>query len=330
MMLVHEHATTIIRRLAALLAVLRNGPCSFDRLYRSMEDVFDGVAKESARRMINRDLAHLASLGIRVERQKRTYILRGGMPVFDKAELHALALIRDTFDERHPQAVQVSRLLQRLTEQLTEAEQRIYQRRVSRQAMVRPAIDYAPFAPIIEQLEKAIAARQPVSFVYENSRKIRRSHRYVEPYDIEFYDRHFYLVAYSERGKRVLDFRINRISDLRLLDQRLPPGTERRRHLITFRYRLTGPWVQDEISERFDEQQVIERHPDSLVIEAKGRSEFFIIQTLLRYRSHAELLHPPELRRQMMEEVRRLAEMYGVVGQGDGSSSGGVGDGGMV
>lgn len=309
---IHERTTTMIRRLAALLTVLRDGPCSFEQLYRQMAEVFDGVAKESARRMINRDLEYLAQLGIQVERNKGTYTLRGGAPVFTEAELRALALIRDTFDHRHPQSAQINQLLQRLTRHLTETEQRIYQRRSHRQATVRPAIDYAPFAPLIEQLEAAIAVRQPVSFYYENSRKVRRIHRYVEPYDIEFYDRHFYLVAYTDNGSRVLDFRINRISDLRLLDQRLPPGVERRRHLITFRYRLTGPWVDDEVSERFEEQRVIDRQPDGVVIEAKGRSEFFIIQTLLRYRSYAEILHPPGLRQQMMEEVRRLAQVYGV------------------
>jgi hypothetical protein len=45
-------------------------------------------------------------------------------------------------------------------------------------------------------------------------------------------------------------------------------------------------------------------------VEAQGRSDFFIIQTLLRYRANAELLDPPWLRAKLAEEVRRLAELY--------------------
>lgn len=314
---VHANATTLIRRLAALIHVLREGPCTFDQLYRRLliqeGDLFEHVKRENVRRMIHRDLQHLADLGILVERDHGKYRLHGGVPVFTEDELRTLALIRDTFDHRHPQATQVKQLLQRLTLHLTSTEQRLYERRVHQRPAVRPAIDYAPFAPLIEQLESAIDVRRPVSFCYENSRKVRQIHRCVHPYEIEFYDRHFYLVAYTENGGRVLDFRISRISDLRLLDRRLPPGVARQRQQITFRYRLTGPWVDNELSERFEEQRVIARGPDGVVIEAKGRSEFFIIQTLLRYRSHAEVLEPPALRRRMMEEVRQLAQRYELI-----------------
>ena len=307
----HQNATRLVVRLHALLDALRHGPQELGELLARIGPAYPAGA--SARRMIDRDLAHLAALGIIVERGSNptTYTLRGGLPVFTPDELRTLALIRDAFDTRHPQAAQVAALLARLTANLTERERRDYERRAVRRAPLRPAIDYTPYAATIEQLERSIAVRQPVCFRYLPTSGRERGHPYVEPYEIEFYDRHFYLVGYTSLSRQILDFRIDRIRDLVGLDQRLPPGMERRRPAVTFRYRLAAALAQGELSQRFEEQRIIERLENGdVIVEAQGRSDFFIIQTLLRYRANAELLDPPWLRAKMAEEVRRIAEIY--------------------
>jgi hypothetical protein len=92
------------------------------------------------------------------------YILRGGVPSFDTADLRALAIMRDTFGDRHPQVAQVRRLLERLTSQLGEADRRANQRRQARRAPVQPAIDYTPYDDLIARLERAIDARLMLRF----------------------------------------------------------------------------------------------------------------------------------------------------------------------
>jgi hypothetical protein len=94
------------------------------------------------------------------------YTLRGGVPVFDTAELRTLALIRDTFSDRHPQAAYVRALLDRLTGQLTKAEQGYYTRWQALRAPVQPAIDYAPYESLVTRLEDAISRRLVISFAY--------------------------------------------------------------------------------------------------------------------------------------------------------------------
>ncbi len=304
-------ATRLIVRLHALLEELRAGTLDLAELTVRLGAAYG--APPNVRRMLDRDRTHLATLGIIVEREVSPlrYTLRGGLPTYDASELRTLALFRDTFDAHHPQAAQVAALLTRLTAELTPAEQRDYARRAVRRAPVRPAIDYSPYVACIETLERAITVRQPVSFRYRPTNGHERLHSHVEPYEIEFYERHFYLVGYTTLTRQILDFRIDRISVLAGLDQRLPPGTERERPLIVFRYRLAAILAQGEISQRFEAQRVVERLPNGdVIIEAQGRSNFFIIQTLLRYRSNAELLWPPELRARMVEEVRGLAALY--------------------
>lgn len=301
--------TRLTKRLQKLLEALRDGPLTRSALLARLEY----RPGDSGRRVLDRDLKHLATLGIVVERsgRPRLYTLRGGLPVFTKEEIRTLALIRDTFDARHPQATRIAALLERLTGGLTEQERRMYKQHVVRSAPIRPAIDYSPYAEVIEKLEHAIAVRQPVSFCYRSASGKSKHYPWVEPSDIEFYDRHFYFVGLPRGKEQMYDFRIDRISELVGLDQRLPPGTERKRPLITFRYRLAAMLAQGGISERFENQRVIERLPNGdVIIEAQGRSEFFVIQTLLRYRANAELLEPAELRARMAREVRGLMELY--------------------
>jgi len=309
--------TLSLRRFSALLAALRDGPLNRHALLDRLGDAYPRTA--SARPMVDRDVKRLAELGIVIEishTRPPIYTLRGGVPSFDAADLRAMAIIRDTFGDRHPQAADMRRLLDRLTSQLGEADRRTYQRRQALRAPVQPAIDYTPYGALIADLEDAIGKSQMVSFAYHAGGGARATlHRKVELYEIEFYERHFYLVAYTYNSRQMLDFRIDRIqreSFQRL--ERLPPDMAHARHAVSFRYRLAAVLARGEISQRFENQRIVERLPNGdVIIEAEGRSDFFIIQTLLRYRANAELLHPAWLREKMIVEVRKLAGMYGVV-----------------
>src|SRR5439155_9298509 len=116
----HDHPAPI-RRMAALLEVLRDGPLDRRALLARLGDAYPQTG--SARRMVDRDIEYLASLGIVVERSQTrppVYTLHGGTPIFVDEDLRALALIRDSFGDRHPQAAIVRSLLERLTRRLDE------------------------------------------------------------------------------------------------------------------------------------------------------------------------------------------------------------------
>lgn len=310
-------ATDFVLRLNALITALRDGPLSLDQLIAALGSTYP-LSRDSARRMINRDITHLNALGIVIERSRHrppVYTLQGGTPVFSPEDLRTLALIRDTFGAHHPQTIQVQDLLDRLTKKLIPTEAATYTRQQVLRMPLQPAIDYTPYASLLARLERATSARQALSFTYRSSLGDVRLHRMVEPYEIEYYERHFYLVAYSHNSGQIHDFRIDRIQDDASFRElhRLPPGMARSRPLITFRYRLAAILAQGEISQRFAQQRVVDTLPNGdVIIEAQGRSDFFIVRTLLKYAGNAELLDPPELREQMRSELRRMTELYGV------------------
>jgi predicted DNA-binding transcriptional regulator YafY len=313
--------TRSLARFSALIAALRDGPLSRPDLIERLGEAYPRTA--SARPMIDRDVKQLGKLGITIAISRSRppiYTLHGGVPSFDAADLRALAIIRDTFGAKHPQFTAISALLDTLTRELDAEQQAEYARRQALRAPVQPAIDYAPHAATITRLELAISRREIISFRYTNSHGTSSQHQ-TEAYEIEYYERHFYLVAYSLATQQILDYRVDRVADIRTV-QTLPEHLSRTRPrpAITFRYRLAAALARGEISQRFEQQRIVERLPNGdVIIEAESRSDFFIIQMLLRYRANAELLHPAWLREKMIAEVRKLAGMYGVV---EGSAAG--------
>jgi len=313
----HSSDTKIIRRFAALLLALRDRPLDRPALLQAVREEQAYPGTRSATRMLDRDLEYLQRLGIIVERSRTrppVYTLHGSLPIFTSEELRTLALLRDTFDAGHPQAPAIHALLSRLTTHLTEREQQIYQQQQALQVPVQPAIDYAPYAALTNHLEEAITTRRLVRFHYRSrGSPAPKLHRQVEPFAIEYYERHFYFVGYSHNSGQIHDFRIDRIQDDEhfALLERLPPDMAHARRLITFRYRLAAMLARDEISRRFHNQRVVERLPNGdVIIEAEGRSGFFIRRTLLRYAGNAELLEPAWLRAEMADDVAALAAVY--------------------
>jgi predicted DNA-binding transcriptional regulator YafY len=303
----------LLARLVALCDALRAGPLSVAELSAQLGEFYP--PGESARRMLRRDRAWLAGLGIQIDTtptRPPRYVLRGGPPHWSADELRTLALIRDTFGDAHPQSAQVQALLERLTGALRSDQQAEYERRAALHTPIETAIDYTPYHPLIAQLERALSRRRMLRFNY-HSRTGEQPvlHTQVEPFDIELHDRHLYLVAYTHLWHTVVDFRIDRIAQdaaFQILPTLAPPRTRR---LITFRYRLDAALTRGGVSKRFEQQQVIESLPNgNAIIEAQGRSAFFIVRTLLKYAGGAELLEPDWLRAQMVEEVRRLAGVY--------------------
>jgi predicted DNA-binding transcriptional regulator YafY len=311
-MLHDSPSLAFIARAQALIDALGAGPLQRPDLLARVREAYPQVP-DSARRMIDRDITFLAQLGVRIDVSRTRppiYTLYGGTPAFNAAALHTLALVRDSFGDHHPQAAQIHVLLNQLIAGLRPDEHAQYAQRQATRAPLQPAIDYTPYAALIARLELAISARELLRLRYRTSQGHVTTHRKVEPYEIEYYERHFYLVAYSHNSRQIHDFRVDRVEQLESLMRR-PPGEARPRQLIIFRYRLAATLAQGEISQRFEQQRVVETLPNGdVIVEAHGRSDFFIVRTLLKYAGSAELLWPEELREKMAEEVRGLAAMY--------------------
>ncbi len=269
------------------------------------------------KRQVRRDLHNLEALGYTIKRHVRPlrWSIETGSHLLSDDDVHALLHIREAFTENHPLAPLIAQLLTRLTGDLSGNQRALWQRQPALRAPLHPAIDYRDCADLIRFLEAAISQRRQITFLYRargQSEPMR--HERLDPYEIEYTDRHFYLVAFNYRYGSILLFRIDRIvqdkqqDSPRMLNSSQQP--RRKQKPIVFTYRLPASFADGGVSERFT---ILSTKMDSqyVTVEASDTSEFRIVRTLLGYGEHAVLLDgPPSLLERMRNAVKLMWENY--------------------
>jgi len=315
--MMHEEADVyaVVRRLLGLRDWLRIGPQDFLALVAHMP--VDYSNDQSGKRQFRRDLRNLEALGYTIKRHERPlrWSLNTGAHVLSDEDVQVLVHIREAFTDNHPLAPLIAGFLERLTGQLSEQQQVLWQRRPALRAPLNPAIDYSDCTDLIRMLERTISQRRQIAFLYRaRGRSEPMLHERLDPYEIEYTDRHFYLIAFSYRYGSILPFRIDRIvQDVAQESPRLLSNTQqprRERKPIVFTYRLPVSFADGGVSERFTIRSFI-ADDQYVTIQASDISEFRIVRTLLGYGEHALLLDgPPSLMERMQHAVNLMYDNY--------------------
>jgi predicted DNA-binding transcriptional regulator YafY len=177
-------------------------------------------------------------------------------------------------------------------------------------------------------LNRALIEGRKVRMVYETrSRGGAVSERVVRPYHVMPYVRSWQLVAYCERRETELMFKVDRIQEATLLDERysIPADFDLDAYMgatwglmrgeagepvdVVLRFGAeAGRWVAEEY---WHPSQQVEEQPDGSVLfrlHVAVTPEF--VNWLLYYGSRVEVLKPGELREWVADEHRKAAEMY--------------------
>lgn len=307
----------VVRRLLELRDWLRAGPYDYASIVAHMPA--DYADDNNGKRQLRRDLKNLEALGYTIKRHQRPlrWSLDSNTHLLSDEDVQVLIHIREAFSEKHPLAPSIAQLLKQLTNQLSDQQRLVWQRQPTLRAPLNPAIDYHDCADLIRFLESAISQRRQITFLYRaRGQSGSMRHERLDPYEIEYTDRHFYLVAFNYRYGSILLFRIDRIvqdkqqDSPRMLNSSQQP--RRRQKPIVFTYRLPASFADGGVSERFtilsskiDQQYV--------TVEASDTSEFRIVRTLLGYGEHAVLLDgPPSLLERMRGAVKLMAKNYSI------------------
>jgi predicted DNA-binding transcriptional regulator YafY len=312
-----DNIPAIVERLVLLRDLLCQGP---QRPRDIPQYIAHYLAGDSGRRQLRRDLSYLEVMGYQVVRLQNPLrlSLTGGPQVLDDDEVDTLTHIRETFTQDHPLSPMIQQLLTRLTTQLPAPQRTRWQRRPALRVLLAPAIDYSPYGPLLRWLDTAIVERAQIAFWYRARGKQSPTwHERLDPYDLEYTDRHFFLVAYSYTTGSVLTFRLDRIVEdpAQRSPERLPSRQRPRREprMIHFTYRLPTLFAEGGVSERFL-TQTVRREGDAVFVDAADTSEFRIMRTLLGYGEFAVLVDGPEsLMNRMRDVVADMARNYGVV-----------------
>ncbi|HEU5011465.1 MAG TPA: WYL domain-containing protein [Roseiflexaceae bacterium] len=321
----NEDIYSVIPRLIRLRDLLRHGPQDVHSIQTYLQDYYKNDA--SGKKQLRRDLRNLEALGYSLKRHLRPlrWSIESSAHLLSDHDIHTLVHIREAFSDNHPLAASVTQLMTRLTGHLSDEQRTLWQRQPALRAPLNPAIDYRDCSELIRELERAITQRQQITFLYRaRGRSEPMRHERLDPYEIEYTDRHFYLIAFNYRYGSILSFRIDRIvQDKALESPRILPNMQqprRQQKPIVFTYRLPASFADGGVSERFTIRSV--RTDDQYVtVEASDTSEFRIARTLLGYGQHALLLEgPPSLMERMRTTAKLMAEHYDVGTEEEGTA----------
>jgi len=178
-------------------------------------------------------------------------------------------------------------------------------------------------------LHRALLMGQKVHMVYETrSRGGERKERIVHPYHILPYVRSWHLIAYCELRNQVLVFKVDRILEARLLEERytIPEDFNIDAYLGDCWGLVRGePGEVEEVVLRFEQEtglrvteeywhksQKVEEEPNGHIlfkVRIPVTAEF--VNWVLYYGSRVEVLQPVWLRERVAEEHRRAAQING-------------------
>lgn len=185
----------------------------------------------------------------------------------------------------------------------------------------------------IDVLDEAISKGKKVSFVYNSygaDKKLhpKREERYiVNPYRMAATNGRYYLICNYDKYDVLSNYRIDRITGIKMLDERRKPVKELKegeinlpKHMAEHLYMFAGEsihakfkaknYVIDQVIDWFGLAPTItETDSDECIVEVDVNREAFFWWAM-QYGLHVEVLEPCDIRERIREATRQMWEKY--------------------
>ncbi len=172
---------------------------------------------------------------------------------------------------------------------------------------------------MLAMLMRACEERRLVEMEYYTYGRDELAWRRAGPVSLVFRLGHWYLNAWDEKSREMRVFRVDRIKDLRLSEERYVPPREREplsagtggipeRGGILVRLRFSprlAAWAEEQPV--FTEKV---RNGEGLVCALRTDNLSWLERELLGWGTEVEIIHPPELKERLRERVRRTLSLY--------------------
>ena len=161
-------------------------------------------------------------------------------------------------------------------------------------------------------IKTAILERRIAEFNYYSTYG-EKTHRRVEPIQLWFKSKAWYLKGFCLAKNDVRLFKLTRIKDLTVTDESFgkraslasPPTPERRKKDITLRLKIAPEMtyrVLDEFAGDLEEQQ-----PDgSFIVKVSWPEDYWVYGTILSFGEYIEVLEPPHIRNIIREKAQKI------------------------
>ncbi len=187
----------------------------------------------------------------------------------------------------------------------------------------------------LDAINEAIADKKKISFTYNQIGTDFKLHpKRVEPYIVNPYqivanNGKFYLVSNYDKYDNVAHFRIDKMTDVRILDEKVKPmskvpelenGLNLPKHMAEHFYMFSGSSVsakikttEDMMSELVDwfgtDFRIMEKDDDSIIIKVTCNQEA-LRYWALQYGPYVEIIEPGDLRDLLIADINEMQRKY--------------------
>ena len=186
------------------------------------------------------------------------------------------------------------------------------------------ARDYSAAGAHVEGLQRALLHQYRIRLLYAKQGREATEEYEVDPYTLVFHKGGIYLLGYAHNRGGMRLFALERVRGVEVTRQRfgIPNGYEPESQFksafglvsdIPMRVRVRfSPEVAPSVRERLwmPGQKVRTDREGRVTLEFEAAGEKELVSWILSYGAHAEVLEPPELRREVKRHVREMREFY--------------------
>jgi proteasome accessory factor B len=186
------------------------------------------------------------------------------------------------------------------------------------------ARDYSAAACYLEGLQRALLHQYRVRLSYAKKGKDDHEEYEIDPYTLVFHKGGIYLLGYAHNREAMRLFALERVRGIEVTRQRfeIPAGYQPEAHFTSafglvsdtpmkVRVRFS-PAVAHAVKERvwMPGQKISTDREGRATVEFEAAGEMELVSWILSYGMHAEVLDPPELRREVKRHVREMRQYY--------------------
>lgn len=299
-------------------------PIKHERIVELLESEYGLVIERKA---IGRNISLLNEAGYEIETTKKGAYL--AERTFEDSELKLL--IDGVLSSRHITPKQSKELIEKLCAQSNKYFKK-HVKNIYSVADWNKTENVAVFYNI-EIIDEAIELGKQIKFGYNKYGADKKMHRSaihtVSPYQMILHNQRYYLMGYNEKWKHMQYYRMDRITDIELLENSRTPlksipgyenGIDYKRFSSSMPYMFFDePQVVEMIAEGWAMDQIVDWFGKDIKIEERADGKYLIrlkvsINAMeywaMQYMNAIEILSPAELRDRIKTNIKNANEKY--------------------
>ena len=166
-----------------------------------------------------------------------------------------------------------------------------------------------------EIIKSAILNKQLIEFTYYNSNG-EKSERIVEPLQIWFKDKSWYLISYCRNKQDYRIFKIARIKEMKMLEEyferELPKEKEEGKY--KFESILLELEINKEMAYRvydeFENEEIIKKEDDSFIVKVEYPDNEWVYSYILSFGEYAKVINPNYAKNIIKDKLQKTLKKY--------------------